>query len=450
MAFFHHGTIRKYTAAILDLFNDFEIQYENSLGEVISKPIPLRYISREKAKLFDEYTTEQLLSGNYSILPRASLALQTLAKVDSRVTNKNTKINQYKTDALIEYSFNSVPYEFTYEIVVQCRGMNEATQIIEQVAPKFNPTVNIDVWDAANLSEPTRIPVRLTDIQLESEDYEEISSNIFSVTFSLSLMGNLYPPIKSQERIKEFRIMMNQGDGSRYQAKELLEWDVDINGNILGGTITTDVAQSNPPGGTAPKPAYTILGEQIGISDAGDYFTATSVEGALQEIMGKSYQPMSEKGEPFGYAGLDNLGKVPSNQLPDFVDDVLEYPTRDEFPLVGEPSKIYIPLNTNDIYRYSVSSAEYVKLSDTTVLEAVKVLSNRTVVITPRLQIVDNAVVLPYHSLQQIKYASVYEDGSDVVTLYTCETSQDGAQILFDSADNLNGLTCTVEYLAAV
>ena len=230
MAFFHHGTIRKYTAAILDLFNDLEIQYENSLGDTKSRPIPIRYSSREKATIFDEYTTEQLLSGNYSILPRASLSLQSMSKVDSRVTNKNTKINQYKTDDSIEFSFNSVPYEFTFEIIVQCRGMNEAAQIIEQIAPKFNPTVNIDVWDAANLSEPTRIPVRLTDVQFSSEDYEELSTNIFTVTFSLSIMGNLYPPIKSQERVKQFKSMMNEVDGKHYQRKAMAEWDVDLNG----------------------------------------------------------------------------------------------------------------------------------------------------------------------------------------------------------------------------
>ena len=255
MAFFHHGTIRKYTAAILDLFNDLEIQYENSLGETKSRPIPIRYSSREKATIFDEYTTEQLLSGNYSILPRASLTLQSMSKVDSRVTNKNTKINQYKTDDSIEFSFNSVPYEFTFEIIVQCRGMNEAAQIIEQIAPKFNPTVNIDVWDAANLSEPTRIPVRLTDVQLSSEDYEELSTNIFTVTFSLSIMGNLYPPIKSQERVKQFKLMMNEVQGKHYQPKQMVEWDVDLNGKPIGDTasITPDPAPdakiTNPASG---------------------------------------------------------------------------------------------------------------------------------------------------------------------------------------------------------
>jgi len=265
MAFFHHGTIRKYTAAILDFFNDFEIQYENSLGESISKPIPLKYNSREKAKILDEYTTEQLLSGNFSVLPRASLSLQSMSKAETRITNKNNKINQYKTDAIIEFSYNSVPYEFTFEITVQCRGMNEASQIIEQIAPKFNPTVNIDVWDVANLNEPTRIPVRLTDVQISSEDYEELSTNIFTISFTLSLMGNLYPPIKSQERVKEFKIMMNQVDGKYYQQKEILNWDVNLDGYIMGGPINTEAGST---GGS-----YTNL-----INNSINYVTSVSFD----------------------------------------------------------------------------------------------------------------------------------------------------------------------------
>lgn len=371
MAFFHHGTIRKYTAAILDFFNDLEIQYENSLGETKSRPIPIRYSSREKATIFDEYTTEQLLSGNYSILPRASLTLQSMSKVDSRVTNKNTKINQYKTDSSIEFSFNSVPYEFTFEIIVQCRGMNEATQIIEQIAPKFNPTVNIDVWDAANLSEPTRVPVRLSDVQLSSEDYEELSTNIFTVTFALSLMGNLYPPIKSQDRIKEFKIMLNEVNGKYYQRKSMLEWDVDLNGRVIGDTetITHDpTTGATNPGGQPPKKYPSIVASRIGIEDLGGYFDASDVEAALQEIMSK--------------------------------------------------------------YR--------------------QVLNNRTTIITEKLPIENNAAILPYRALQQIKYANVYEENNDIVSIYTCEVSHDGMSVLFEVGDNLDGYTCTVEYLAAV
>lgn len=234
----HHGTIRKYTAALLDFFNGIEIQYEDSNGTLRSRNIPIKYSSREKVNVLSDYLTEQLTSGNTNVLPRASLALSTMIKSEQRTTNKNVKIATIKTDDTFEYMYNSVPYEFTFELVFMCRGMNEAMMIIEQVAPKFNPTVNIDVWDASNLDEPTRVPVKLLDIGIDAEDYEELSSNLVMVNMGLSIQGNLYPPIKSIDRVKDFKMYMNQQDGNFYTRKSILGWDVDADGALQNGEIT--------------------------------------------------------------------------------------------------------------------------------------------------------------------------------------------------------------------
>lgn len=48
-------------------------------------------------------------------------------------------------------------------------------------------------------------------------------------------------------------------------------------------------------------------------------------------------------------------GRVPSSQLPSYVDDVLEYETFDAFPETGESGKIYVDLETNTLYRRSPS-----------------------------------------------------------------------------------------------
>ena len=48
-------------------------------------------------------------------------------------------------------------------------------------------------------------------------------------------------------------------------------------------------------------------------------------------------------------------GKVPSYQLPSFVDDVIEVANYAALPTVGEIGKIYITLDTNKIYRWSGS-----------------------------------------------------------------------------------------------
>ena len=48
-------------------------------------------------------------------------------------------------------------------------------------------------------------------------------------------------------------------------------------------------------------------------------------------------------------------GKVPSSQLPSYVDDVLEYATVSAFPGTGESGKVYIAIDTNKTYRWSGS-----------------------------------------------------------------------------------------------
>jgi hypothetical protein len=62
-----------------------------------------------------------------------------------------------------------------------------------------------------------------------------------------------------------------------------------------------------------------------------------------------------------GVASLDGTGKVPSTQLPSYVDDVLEFANLAAFPVTGETGKIYVTLDTNLTYRWSGSI--YVEIS---------------------------------------------------------------------------------------
>lgn len=66
-------------------------------------------------------------------------------------------------------------------------------------------------------------------------------------------------------------------------------------------------------------------------------------------------QETSEKGQPGGYASLDGSGLVPAAQLPSYVDDVLEFADLASFPVTGETGKMYIALDTNNVYRWSGS-----------------------------------------------------------------------------------------------
>lgn len=76
--------------------------------------------------------------------------------------------------------------------------------------------------------------------------------------------------------------------------------------------------------------------------------------------------PTGEKGAAGGVAALDASGKIPSAQLPSYVDDVLEYASLSAFPATGESGKIYVALDTNKTYRWSGSA--YVEISESLAL----------------------------------------------------------------------------------
>ena len=57
-------------------------------------------------------------------------------------------------------------------------------------------------------------------------------------------------------------------------------------------------------------------------------------------------------------------GKIPSTQLPSYVDDVIEGSTLAAFPAIGETGKIYVALDTNLTYRWSGSA--YISMGGTT------------------------------------------------------------------------------------
>lgn len=69
----------------------------------------------------------------------------------------------------------------------------------------------------------------------------------------------------------------------------------------------------------------------------------------------------AEMGKANGVATLGADGKIPTSQLPSYVDDVLEYENKVAFPATGEAGKIYVAKDTNLTYRWGGSA--YIEIS---------------------------------------------------------------------------------------
>lgn len=205
-----HGTISLYTGALLSFLRKIKIEYLDENENLISKNIPIMYSSKEKAKSLEFFKQEDFISGNVNLLPRGTLSLVTIMKREDALLNRNIKINKVNNNGSFEYSYNSVPFSFIYEFNIFCRGMSELTSLIEIIMPRFNPNLALDVYDVANLDEPSRIPLKLMDVAFEEVDgFSETSKNIWNATFSMQIDGNLYPNIKTINPLTEYKEAVN-------------------------------------------------------------------------------------------------------------------------------------------------------------------------------------------------------------------------------------------------
>lgn len=212
-----HGTINSYVGALLTFLRNIDISYSDENKNLITKNIPIMYTSKEKSDSLEFLNAEDIKTGNVNILPRGTLALVSIQKREEASLNRNIKVNKIRTDNKIEYSFNSVPYSFIFEFNIFCRGMNELASLIEIILPNFNPNLSLDIYDVANLDEPTRVPLKLMDVTFsEVDENSETSKNIWMLTFSMQMDGQLYQQIKTTNLLKEYDMLTNVNKGYNY------------------------------------------------------------------------------------------------------------------------------------------------------------------------------------------------------------------------------------------
>lgn len=143
-----------------------------------------------------------------------------------------------------------------------------------------------------------------------------------------------------------------------------------------GGTVIQDVTLDGF-GHVTGLASKTLTAADVGAATASHTHSISQVTG-LQTALDNKLDD-TQKGAANGLAELDATGKVPSAQLPSYVDDVLEYAAEANFPATGETGKLYVALDTNDVYRWSGSA--YVKVSDavSSADQATKLATARTI-----------------------------------------------------------------------
>lgn len=144
---------------------------------------------------------------------------------------------------------------------------------------------------------------------------------------------------------------------------------------VVAGTYNDSASQVRPFTVDA-KGRITSIGTAVTIAPAFSSIASTPTTLAGYGIT--DAVSSSLLGANSGVATLDSAGKVPSSQLPAYVDDVLEYANLAAFPATGSSGVIYVAIDTGVVYRWSGST--YIVISSAgTADEAAKLTTARSI-----------------------------------------------------------------------
>ena len=189
-----------------------------------------------------------------------------------------------------------------------------------------------------------------------------------STNTSLGTSDTLYP---TQNAVKNY-VDSAISAGATPDATALIKGKIRLSGDLSGtadSPTVPELANKEPTitAGTTSqywrgdKTFQTLDKSAVGLGNVDNTSDLNKPISSATQTALNAKLDASQVGVPNGAASLDGSGKVPSTQLPSYVDDVLEYADLAAFPVTGETGIIYLALDTNKIYRWSGSA--YIEIS---------------------------------------------------------------------------------------
>lgn len=316
-----------------------------------------------------------LLSDDINLLNGSILTIKTditqlqgsLANKVDKITGKSLSTNDYTNDDK-EKLVNLSP------IYLIGSGLN-----LDSVTGELTAS-GIDVPIDSELSDTSINPVQNKIITTKIEQLEASKLSLSDVDNALS--GSSINPVQNQ--VITLAIDQLQGSVLNKIQKMLGAQEdnftvIDNNGGVKDSGISknvvpTTVSISNKLLVASDLSTYQ---EKLTEGDGIDIDTNNKISVDISYLTASrvGYIPSSEKGSNNGVAELDSTGKVPSAQLPSYIDDVIEgYKDGVDFYtdsahtdlITPESGKIYVDLHTNTTWRWSGTA--YVQISESLAL----------------------------------------------------------------------------------
>ena len=328
--YFYHEIMRSTIISFGSIFNNVNIQHDNSDGSVVSTTkVPLAYGPTQKflARL------EQVPDLNKPVqitLPRMSFELNGLNYDPSRKsTTTQTFLKGVKGDkSTIAKTYLPVPYNLDFELSIFTKLNDDMLQIVEQILPYFQPayTVSVDLVDT--IGEKREIPIVLNYITT-SDDYESDFSTRRALIYTMRFTAKTYffGPVNtdvSKDIIKKASVGYVAGGKTTTPTREVTYAVVPRATKSYGDTVTTNLKENiddniaiinvnSASGIEATNYIYidqeemyveSISGTALTVRRAQDNTTAADhVLGAEVKVITTSDNNAIEFGDDFGFDG---------------------------------------------------------------------------------------------------------------------------------------------------
>jgi hypothetical protein len=230
----YFSTTQNYTLALLNAFDNlwWYVQRIENGKYVTDKAykVPITFGNYEKANVLEDLNEKDITSGNFNFLPRMVLTFNSMTKAFERQTQKYQRFSkrvQHPDDnrAVLDVSYNSIPYDFQFTLLLQARGMTMATQLTEQILSYFNPSMNLNIREFPLFTEMTQTQIQIQDPEFEIiNEFEDTDVNIINVTFGLTIRGNIYSQIGYEAPLEILGMFIQIWDDYDYQTSKMASY----------------------------------------------------------------------------------------------------------------------------------------------------------------------------------------------------------------------------------
>ena len=190
---YYHEIMRKTIVSFGTLFNNVYIKhYDGQSGAVVDElRVPLAYAPRQK--FLARLTQQSDLNKAVAIsLPRMSFEMTSLTYDGTRKTGMTQTFRAVDTaSSTMRKVFMPVPYNVGFELNVYCKLNDDALQIVEQILPYFQPSLNVTIDLVKSIGEKRDIPIVLNNVSFV-DDYEGDFSTRRALIYTLSFTAKTY------------------------------------------------------------------------------------------------------------------------------------------------------------------------------------------------------------------------------------------------------------------